>query len=335
MNDLQTFSRALVRLYAARQTMNLTMFSAQLLPILHTVLGFERGLIGLGGKLISSHPDLVPVLSTNKGTPLILSRSMDTVKNLDDDGLAYTFNGNTNLRNETGIPPILKDIAASFAGRRPDSADQSMICVHRTGLSRGDAWMALSRSRDHPFTTEEAAMVFATWPHLLSNYLYCVEKSFDLVQEMFSTRSLALITPNGNIMAGDQRFVQLVAAEWPHCPPKALPKEVVPALRENRVYVGEHITIGVKTSDQDSDRYLKCEASVSAIPSHLNALEKAIVHYISVGLDYRQVAAQMGLSPHTIRTHIAKIYKKLAINNKAELTRLCLPSAYMCQVTTK
>lgn len=42
------------------------------------------------------------------------------------------------------------------------------------------------------------------------------------------------------------------------------------------------------------------------------------------GLDYRMLAEKLFVSPHTVRTHITNIYKKLHVNNKTQAVKIAL-----------
>ena len=49
--------------------------------------------------------------------------------------------------------------------------------------------------------------------------------------------------------------------------------------------------------------------------------ELKVINLIAEGVTNRDVAAQVHLSPHTVKTHIRNAFAKLGINSRAELTR--------------
>lgn len=53
----------------------------------------------------------------------------------------------------------------------------------------------------------------------------------------------------------------------------------------------------------------------------LTPTEQGITDLVSVGLTNRQVAQQVHLSPHTVNYHLRKIFQKLGIRSRVELTR--------------
>ena len=48
----------------------------------------------------------------------------------------------------------------------------------------------------------------------------------------------------------------------------------------------------------------------------LTAREKEILEFLSRGLMYKDIAAQLFLSPETVRKHVYHIYEKLHVNNR-------------------
>ena len=57
------------------------------------------------------------------------------------------------------------------------------------------------------------------------------------------------------------------------------------------------------------------EASAKAV---LTDRELEILEYLAVGLTVKQVATRIGLSPRTVDTHIAKLYRKLGVKNRVQ-----------------
>lgn len=48
----------------------------------------------------------------------------------------------------------------------------------------------------------------------------------------------------------------------------------------------------------------------------LTEREMEVINYISLGLNYRDIALSLDISPNTIRRHIENIYRKLEVNSK-------------------
>ena len=53
--------------------------------------------------------------------------------------------------------------------------------------------------------------------------------------------------------------------------------------------------------------------------------EKEILHHLSNGLRYKEIADQLFLSTETVRTHIRNIYEKLQVNSRTEALNKTFP----------
>lgn len=60
----------------------------------------------------------------------------------------------------------------------------------------------------------------------------------------------------------------------------------------------------------------------------LSEREMEILQGLVQGLDYKEVGAKLFISPHTVRNHIAKIYQKLQVKNKAQAVGLALKNRW-------
>ena len=58
--------------------------------------------------------------------------------------------------------------------------------------------------------------------------------------------------------------------------------------------------------------------SFHVIESPLSDRETEVLRLLSKGMNYKEVASKMFLSPHTVKTHIKNIYAKLHVHSRAE-----------------
>jgi len=56
----------------------------------------------------------------------------------------------------------------------------------------------------------------------------------------------------------------------------------------------------------------------AGVRASLTDREVEILEYVSHGLSVKQVATRLGLSPRTVETHIAKLYRKLGVRNRVQ-----------------
>lgn len=55
---------------------------------------------------------------------------------------------------------------------------------------------------------------------------------------------------------------------------------------------------------------------------NLSTREREILTMLVDGLEYKEIAEQLGLSPYTIRNHVAKIYRKLHVTSRAQAAKI-------------
>jgi len=72
---------------------------------------------------------------------------------------------------------------------------------------------------------------------------------------------------------------------------------------------------GSPMSSQIARRIIR---SFRVIENPLSDRETEILKMLSLGLNYKDVAEDLFLSPHTVKTHIKNIYSKLHVKNRAE-----------------
>lgn len=58
----------------------------------------------------------------------------------------------------------------------------------------------------------------------------------------------------------------------------------------------------------------------------LSPIELRVLQRLAAGLLYKEVAAEMGISVSTVRTHVWHIYRKLHVHNRTEAVHAALPS---------
>jgi DNA-binding CsgD family transcriptional regulator len=63
---------------------------------------------------------------------------------------------------------------------------------------------------------------------------------------------------------------------------------------------------------------LRCE------DGRLTARQRGIVEHVAMGHTNEQIAAGLGLSPSTVRNHLAEVFRRLGASNRADLVRLAV-----------
>lgn len=81
------------------------------------------------------------------------------------------------------------------------------------------------------------------------------------------------------------------------------------------VHIKEVFNGGSPMSSQVARRIIN---SFRIIDNPLSNRETEVLKMLSKGMNYKEVANELFLSPHTVKTHIKNIYSKLHVNNRAE-----------------
>lgn len=110
-------------------------------------------------------------------------------------------------------------------------------------------------------------------------------------------------------------FVHCLREHWPNWQGSRLPQALLECVRLATPFNTARLKL--KITPKGEFRYMQGLA-LSAMDS-LSVREMDIVTRYAQGETYTVIAAALALSPSTVRNHIAHCYRKLAVNNKAEL----------------
>lgn len=88
----------------------------------------------------------------------------------------------------------------------------------------------------------------------------------------------------------------------------------------SRVAAGERVFTPdqERSAVQELGRMARQSRASSAAQASISRRELEILEFVSLGLTVKQVATRLGLSPRTVETHIAKLYRKLGVRNRVQ-----------------
>jgi DNA-binding CsgD family transcriptional regulator len=110
-------------------------------------------------------------------------------------------------------------------------------------------------------------------------------------------------------------FVHCLREYWPDWQGSRLPQALLESVRLATPFNATGLKLNITPTG--AFRYMQVLA-LSAMDS-LSPRELGIVTRYAQGKTYAEIAKALALSPATVRNHIAHCYRKLAVNNKAEL----------------
>lgn len=51
-------------------------------------------------------------------------------------------------------------------------------------------------------------------------------------------------------------------------------------------------------------------------PGHITAQQRVVLNHLANGRRYTDIAAALGVTPHTVHTHVIRLYRALGVHNK-------------------
>jgi DNA-binding CsgD family transcriptional regulator len=167
-----------------------------------------------------------------------------------------------------------------------------------------------------PFTETERQTKELLMPHLVDAHR-CARLREVLGGSRARRDCWAVADERGFLREISPAFVHWLRRVYPGWHGSRLPEALLPALHDARPVRLGHQRLAVET--RGGYRYL--EVTGAGVLDGLTAREREIVERYAQGETYAVIAAGLGLSPATVRNHLAHCYRKLAVNNKAELAR--------------
>ena len=180
---------------------------------------------------------------------------------------------------------------------------------------------------DNQFSEAERRACEAIFPHLLE--AQAVNMALSLPRfDSTSTRRwpMAICDGLGQLHYVEKDFLALLRAQWSRLDAHRLPAPLVadllsrgmPSFKGESVYV-ERVAIS------GGMHILKARARLG--PDGLSARELEVATHSARGLNYREIAQALTLSPTTVRNHLQHIHERLDIRSNAQLAS-ALQSAY-------
>lgn len=168
-------------------------------------------------------------------------------------------------------------------------------------LARENRQMAFSRHDTHAKNT-------------ITQHLFLAARHNDMHCLRANQAPAAFIDRRGLLHASLPEFSALLASEWGRQAGQFLPDEVNRTLWQKGHYRNRHLSLN---AERFHNRLL-VRAGIPP-PVSLSAREQETAWAYAAGNSHKEVAKMLNISPTTVRTHLARIYQKLAISDKGAL----------------
>jgi DNA-binding CsgD family transcriptional regulator len=126
----------------------------------------------------------------------------------------------------------------------------------------------------------------------------------------------ALVDDRGFLREATPGFIHSLRDHWPNWRGSRVPQPLLEHVRTATPFSANRATFRIAV--KGAYRFVQVQ-DVSAVDS-LSPREHEIAMRYARGQSHAVIATAVGLSPSTVRNHISRCYRKLAVNNKIELS---------------
>ena len=166
-----------------------------------------------------------------------------------------------------------------------------------------------------PFSESDRQMMQAVVPHAFEAHRICrINQLRDPAGTQRAT-PWALCDGNGLLQDLAPAFVDLIRQEWPQWRDAELPLALRAAIARSRRFTGARVVFELR----ETVGLLLIEARQRSALDDLTPREMQVSRRYAHGETYIEIAKALGVAPATVRNQIYRSYRKLDVNNKAEL----------------
>jgi DNA-binding CsgD family transcriptional regulator len=214
-----------------------------------------------------------------------------------------------------GCPPFLPEVRDHARRFGMEQVLGTSYIDPALGLVEG---FALYRAKPEArFTEPERLLVQHALPHLMEawriNRLRLIREEHPVSPPALS---LAVCDGKGLLRTAGAAFVTLMRQEWPDWRGPKIPAQWLNDTAN--AFVGHSIAA---TLEPINDLWLVRLRRRAPLDS-LTCRESDIARRFGLGMNYQKIAAELNISPATVRNHLSNAYNKLGVNNKIELAKL-------------
>lgn len=149
---------------------------------------------------------------------------------------------------------------------------------------------------------------------LITQHLFLAARHNDMHSLRTQQAPAAFVDSRGLLNASLPEFTALLTSEWGKAAARRLPEQVNTALWRTGQFRNPRLLLN---AERFHNRLL-VRAGIPP-PVTLSPREAEIAWCYAAGNSHKEVAQRLGISPTTVRTHLARVYQKLEISDKGSL----------------
>ncbi|MRV71091.1 hypothetical protein GJ700_05085 [Duganella sp. FT92W] len=296
---LQQFSALMLQMYEIAEHCVFGEYHTACLELIRKVVTFDIGAIGCG--TMREH---------RKASRPVLSADPDAISSSFHLALPPPV-----ICSETQLQQFFdRDRLLSYVER--NKLRQLLLIGSAGQLCRPAHWLLLARRGHQAFSAAAAHYLTAVWPHLLRCNLIHLRRYLAAQSTMRAKAGFAIINASGDVELFDAEFERMVNKEWYGCNPSTLPAAALARLRTRGQYEGRRTRWFVEPAPANASL---CSVIERLPVDTLTPAEVVAAQHYAQGRTHGEVAALLGVSSNTVRTHLAHVFAKLGIHRKTEL----------------
>lgn len=173
----------------------------------------------------------------------------------------------------------------------------------------------LSRSSRHTFASEDAERLEQVAPAMVAAASQAYFLSLARPSAALADRPSAVVDPAGGVLEAQWGFRRLLQRHYPKWTGRRLPFELPDDLNKASISVD-----GLRVYAEHLNELTLLRIWEPERLDGLTAREREIAEQLAAGTTYKQMARDLGLSTSTVANHAHRIYRKLGVKNRRELT---------------
>jgi DNA-binding CsgD family transcriptional regulator len=310
----EVFNALVLDLYRGVREAAFTEFQNYALGIMKPILQFDVAIWGMG--VSSGNGALISSVHLHNLPPQMMDEYAGEVQSQDPAAQRTTAQPGRTICIRWDDPEIASERRAAVRAYLHKYGFAHTLCTASFEPALGlNHFLTLSRSDPaRPWTEAFRQLKERLFPHLIEAYLQARFRHMEPREG--KERGYAIADDTLQLMNITPAFKKLMLREWPNWVDWRLPPELCKTRSDGaRTYKGKHVIVAMEQDQQ----LLHVTVRTRNILDILTARELVVARLFARGLMSKDIAREIGISPHTVRNQLKSIYLKLGVGNKTLL----------------